>query len=209
MLGISTRAHCALRHPKPFHIAGANVNGWLTEADPTTCLTLGRMGRQPRGDGGRQCWPRPTGAPPSGPTRSLNSEHNLIRLGSEFRKLVRPPGKSRTKATSKLPSRGCECRIAFQPVTGSALHWRTHLHPGRAVSRRSAGSSPHFQPAGYSSPDPRACSGRLARSARPPNRRALARAQRRTPPATTAPIEGWPSPQAPSRGIRVSCTFNG
>ena len=41
---IATIAHCALPHPKPFHIAGANVNGWLTEADPTTCLTLGRMG---------------------------------------------------------------------------------------------------------------------------------------------------------------------
>ncbi|HEX3525271.1 MAG TPA: hypothetical protein VHT52_24670, partial [Stellaceae bacterium] len=31
---ISNIAHCALPHPKPFHIAGANVNGWLTEVDP-------------------------------------------------------------------------------------------------------------------------------------------------------------------------------
>ena len=80
------------RIPSLTHIAGANVNGCLTEAGPTTCLALGRVGSHPREAAGRQCRPGPTGAPPSGSTRCLNSEDNLIRLGSEFRELVQSPG---------------------------------------------------------------------------------------------------------------------
>jgi hypothetical protein len=45
---ISNIAHCTPPHPKPFHIAGANVNGWLTEVDPTSRALLGTRFAQDR-----------------------------------------------------------------------------------------------------------------------------------------------------------------
>src|SRR5580704_1291913 len=117
--------HCSLHPPALQAFSYCRRKYELTEAGPTTCLTLARMRRHPRETADLAMPTRLTGAPPSGfnPLSKLGTQFDLDRFRVWGVGAI--PGRSRTNGSRHLAA----MPAANAPARGASRHPPTTTPP--------------------------------------------------------------------------------